>query len=126
MSLQTDLARVRGLGSAKEGTGHWWAQRLTAVALVPLGIWFVFAAVSLAGANLGEFRAWLTAPYNLILMVLLVGVLFHHMQLGMQVVFEDYIHNERSKTVVLILNKFVAVILGVSCIIALLRVAFGG
>ena len=126
MSLQTDLARVRGLGSAKEGTGHWWAQRLTAVALVPLGIWFVFAAVSLAGADLVEFRAWLTVPYNLILMVLLVGVLFHHMQLGMQVVFEDYIHNERSKTVVLVLNKFIAVILGVSCIIALLRVAFGG
>lgn len=126
MSLQTDLARVRGLGSAKEGTGHWWAQRLTAVALVPLGIWFVFAAVSLVGADLGEFRAWLTVPYNLILMVLLIGVLFHHMQLGMQVVFEDYIHNERLKTVVLVLNKFVAVILGVSCIIALLRVAFGG
>ena len=126
MSLQTDLARVRGLGSAKEGTGHWWAQRLTAVALVPLGIWFVFAAVSLTGADLGEFRAWLTVPYNLILMVLLVGVLFHHMQLGMQVVFEDYIHNERSKTVILILNKFIAVVLGVSCIIALLRVAFGG
>ena len=93
---------------------------------MPLGIWFVFAAVFLAGADLGEFRAWLTVPYNLILMVLLTGVLFHHMQLGMQVVFEDYIHNERLKTVVLILNKFIAVILGVSCIIALLRVAFGG
>ena len=126
MTLRSDLGRVRGLGSAKEGVGHWWAQRLTAVALVPLGLWFVFSAVSLAGADLAGFIDWIDAPGHLVLMILFVGVLFYHMQLGIQVVVEDYVHTESTKTVVLILNKFVAIFCGVSCIVALLRVAFGG
>lgn len=125
MSLRSDLGRVRGLGSAKEGTSHWWAQRLTAVALVPLGIWFVFAAVGLAGGDLAQFSAWLDAPQNLLLLILLVGVLFYHMELGLQVVIEDYVHGEAAKLVSLVLNKFIAFFLAASCIVALLRVAFG-
>ena len=125
MSLRTDLGRVRGLGSAKEGVSHWWAQRLSAVALVPLGIWFVFSAVGLAGADLAQFTAWLDAPQNLLLMILLVGVMFYHMELGLQVVIEDYVHGETAKTVMIVLNKFVALFLAASSIVALLRVGIG-
>lgn len=126
MDLRNDLARARGLGSTKDGTGHWWAQRLTAVALVPLGLWFVYAAVSLGGADLSGYQAWLNGPGNLLLMVLFVGALFYHMQLGIQVVVEDYVHGEAAKISCLIINKLTSVFLGLSSIIALFRVAFGG
>ncbi|MAF48695.1 MAG: succinate dehydrogenase, hydrophobic membrane anchor protein [Rhodospirillales bacterium] len=126
MDLRSDLARARGLGSTKDGTGHWWAQRLTAVALVPLGLWFVYAAVSLGGADLAGYKAWLNGPGNLLLMVLFVGTLFYHMQLGIQVVVEDYVHGEAAKISCLMINKLASVFLGVSSIIALFRVAFGG
>ncbi|NQV54819.1 MAG: succinate dehydrogenase, hydrophobic membrane anchor protein [Rhodospirillales bacterium] len=124
--LRSNLARVRGLGAAKEGVGHWWAQRVTAVALVPLGLWFVFSTVSLAGADLVQFKAWLGEAGNLLLMVLFVGTAFYHMQLGVQAVIEDYVHGEAVKTASLITNKLAAVFLGASSIIAMFKVAFGG
>ena len=126
MDLRSDLARVRGLGTAKEGTSHWWAQRVTAVALIPLGLWFVFSAVSLGGVDLAGFKAWLNGPGNLLLMVLFVGTLFYHMQLGVQAVIEDYVHGEAAKICSLMINSFAAVFLGASSIIALFKVAFGG
>jgi succinate dehydrogenase / fumarate reductase, membrane anchor subunit len=124
-NLRTDLARVRHLGSAKEGVRHWWVQRLTAVALVPLGIWFVVSAVQLAGLPLEEFRLWLKTGANFLLLALFVIALFWHMQLGLQVVLEDYVHEEKAKTTLLILNIFVCFFLGAFSLVALVKVAFG-
>ena len=125
MSLQSDLGRVRGLGSAKEGTSHWWAQRLTAVALLPLSFWFVWSAINSVGVDHIGFKNWLNENANLVLMILFVGSLFYHMQLGLQVVIEDYVHGEKKKVTSLVLNLFVALFFGVSSIVALLKVAFG-
>ena len=124
-NLRSDLARVRHLGSAKEGVRHWWVQRLTAVALVPLGIWFVVSALQLAGVPLEEFRVWLKTGANFLLMALFVIALFWHMQLGLQVVVEDYVHGEKAKTTLLILNIFVCFFLGAFSLVALVKVAFG-
>lgn len=110
MSLQTPLARALGLGSAKTGVEHWWHQRLTAVALVPLGIWFVIAVISLVGADYGEARAWVTAPFNMVLLIAFTVALLHHAQLGLQVVIEDYVHNEAWKLAGLLAIKFLAVL----------------
>ena len=126
MDMQSDLARARGLGSAKEGVGHWWAQRITAVALVPLGLWFVISALSLGGLDLAGFKSWLNAPGNLLLMILFVVCGFYHMMLGIQVVVEDYVHTESSKVTLLVLNTLGTVFIGASCIVALLKVALGG
>ena len=126
MSLKSDLGQVRGLGSAKEGTAHWWAQRVTAVALVPLSLWFVWSATTLVGFDQAGLKEWVNHAANLMLMILFVGSLFYHMQLGLQVVIEDYVHGEKTKVMSLVLNLFVAVFFGVSSIIALLKVAFGG
>ena len=125
MSLRSDLGRVRGLGSAKEGTSHWWAQRLTAVALLPLSFWFVWSVINLVGVDYIGFKNWLNENANLVLMILFVGSLFYHMQLGLQVVIEDYVHGEIKKVTSLVLNLFVALFFGVSSIVALLKVAFG-
>jgi len=126
MSLRTDLGRVRGLGSAKDGTSHWWAQRVTAVALIPLSLWFIYSAITLVGIDRAGFKIWLNAPGSILLMSLFVIALFYHIQLGLQVVVEDYVHNERNKIFLLVLNKLVAVFFAVSSIIALIKVAFGG
>ena len=126
MSLRTDLGRARGLGSAKGGTSHWWAQRFTAVGLIPLSLWFIYSAITLVGIDHAGFKIWLNAPGSILLMALFVIALFYHMQLGLQVVIEDYVHNERNKIISLVLNKLGAVLLAVSSIIALIKVAFGG
>ncbi len=126
MNMQSDFARIRGLGSAKEGTAHWWAQRLTAIALVPLGLWAAYAAIGQVGADLAAFRAWLAAPWNTLLMVLFVGAMFYHLQLGLQVVVEDYVHGEKVKVTTLILIKLGAIFLGVSSLLAIFQVVFGG
>ncbi len=126
MSLQTDLGKVRGLGSAKEGVHHWWAQRLTALALVPLALWFVAAIAGLAGAEIGPVRAWIAEPVTTILLVLLIAATFHHMQLGMQVVIEDYVHVEWLKITSIVLVKFTAIVLAVAAGFAVLKIAFAG
>ena len=123
MSLQSQLGRARGLGSAKEGVAHWWAQRLTAVALVPLILWFVARLVPLTGAGHGAVQAWLAEPVAAVLMVLLIGVTLHHGQLGMQVVIEDYVHTEWRKITAIVAVKFAAVALAASCIFAILKIA---
>ncbi|MDZ7841364.1 MAG: succinate dehydrogenase, hydrophobic membrane anchor protein [Gammaproteobacteria bacterium] len=108
MSLRSPLGRVLGSGSAKEGVDHWWWQRLTAVALVPLGIWFVVAVISLVGAGHAEARAWAAAPVNMVLLIAFTAALLHHAQLGLQVVIEDYVHNEAWKLAGLLAIKFLA------------------
>ena len=124
MQMRTPLARVRGLGTAKEGVEHWWMQRLTSVALVPLVIWFVFQVVHLAGADLVDFKFWLGHHYNALLMVLLVVTLFHHAQLGMQVVIEDYVHHEGAKLGAIVAVKFLAIVCALSSVLAVLHLAF--
>ena len=126
MALRSDLGRVRGLGSAKNGTSHWWAQRVTAVALIPLSIWFVFSVIHLVGIDRVGLKTWLNAPGSFVLMALFSIALFYHMQLGVQVVIEDYIHNEKNKVVLLVFNKLLAVFLVVSSITSLMKIAFGG
>lgn len=126
MSLRTDLGKVRGLGSAKGGVAHWWAQRLTAVALVPLLLWFVASIAAMAGADLAAVRAWVASPVVAVLLVLLIGTAFHHGQLGLQVVIEDYVHKEGCKIACIILVKFAAVLLAAAGIFSVLKIAFAG
>lgn len=125
-TMRSPLGHARGLGSAKTGTGHYLAERWTALALVPLTIWFVVGLISHLGASYGQAAAWVGNPINAVLMVLLLGALFHHAQLGMQVVIEDYIHTHATKFALLILVKGLALFFGVLAIIAVLRVSFGG
>jgi succinate dehydrogenase / fumarate reductase membrane anchor subunit len=124
--MRSPLGRVVGLGSAKEGVDHWWRQRLTAVALVPLVLWFVIALVAHVGVGRREAVAWLGSPIPAILMVLLIGAGFYHAALGLQVVVEDYVHREWSKLTLLIAMRFACVLLGVAGIFAILRMAFLG
>lgn len=123
--FRPDLARVRGLGSAKEGVQHWWVQRLTALALVPLTLWLVASLVSLTGAPYAGVRAWLGQPLTVGLLTLLIAVTFHHAQLGLQVVIEDYVHHEGAKLALLLLVKAAAAVLALAGILAVLFVAFG-
>ncbi len=125
-NLRTTLGRVRGSGSAREGVAHWWAQRMTAVALVPLLLWFVAWVVALAGADRAAMTAWLGAPWNATLMILLIGATFHHAHLGLQVVIEDYVHNELAKTAGIALVRGAALLLGLGSAVAVLRIAVGG
>ena len=126
MSLRTPLGRVRGLGSAKEGVKHWWAQRVTAVALVPLTIWFVISLLILARAEYESAVEWIAYPCNTVLLVVLLSSVFYHAMLGLQVVIEDYVHDEGAKIAFLLTMKFVVVLLAASSILAVLRIAFGG
>lgn len=126
MGFRTPLGRARGLGSAREGTGHWWAQRLTAIALVPLCLWFVAGIIGLVGAGHGAAVAWIASPVNAVLLVLLILAVFHHGQLGLQVVIEDYVHTEWRKITLIIAVKFGALILGLAAVFAVGRIAFGG
>ena len=126
MSLQSPLGRVRGLGSAKNGTHHWWIQRVTAVALVPLTLWFTVAMIKMTGASHGDAIAWVRSPFNAIMLLLLIIATFHHMQLGLQVVIEDYIHSEGAKLVLLLAQKLVSFALAVAAGFAVLKIAFGG
>ncbi len=124
MSMQTPLGRVRGLGSAKNGTHHWWMQRVTAVALVPLTVWFIYSILGLLGGGYTDAARWLASPVNAVLMVLLLIATFHHLQLGLQVVIEDYIHGEGAKIAAIVIVKLASFALAVTGAFAVLKVAF--
>ncbi len=126
MALQSPLGRARGLGSAKEGVGHWWLQRLTAVALVPLSLWFVISMLGLVGADYETFRAFFANPGNLAMMVLVVIVTFWHAVLGVQVVIEDYVHDEAVKLASLIALRLLGVGLGAFAALAVIMFGIGG
>jgi len=126
MSYRSPLGKVRGLGSAKDGTHHWWMQRLTALALIPLAIWFVVSVVALLGQNHAAFAAWVKNPLSATLLILLIAATFHHAQLGVQVVIEDYVHGEGAKLAAIILVKGAALVLAGIGIVSVLRIAFGG
>lgn len=120
---KTPLARARGLGSAKEGTEHWFMQRVTAIANIPLVLWLVYSIVHLKGASHAEFTSWLSEPLNAILMCLVVISTFYHAKLGSQVVTEDYIHHEGMKMVKLIGQKLFFFGIGFACIFSILKIA---
>ena len=124
MSLQAPLARVLGLGSAKQGAGHWWAQRLTAIALVPLTLWFAISVMTMAHGNYEMVSAWVSEPLHAIGMILLVLTMVHHSNLGLQVVIEDYVHGATG-IVTLIIVKFVHVALAVAGVYAVIVISVG-
>lgn len=125
-TFKTPMARVRGLGSAHGGTEHWWHERLTSVAAVPLTLWLAWAVLSMPGWDYDTFTAWLAAPVNAILLILTVLVMFYHAALGSRVIVEDYIHAEWIKTLKLIGINLYFFAAGVVCIFAILKIAFGG
>ena len=125
-SLRTPLGRVRGLGSAKDGTEHWWRQRLTAVANLPLVIWFVVSVIALVDADHATVVAWIRDPVVSILLVLMLANLFYHLRLGVQVVIEDYVHAEGLKIASMVALTFATVLVAAASIFAVLRISFGG
>ncbi|MGD8709437.1 MAG: succinate dehydrogenase, hydrophobic membrane anchor protein [Ectothiorhodospiraceae bacterium] len=126
MEYRTPIKHARGLGSAHHGVGHWWAQRLTAVALIPLLIWFTVGVAAHSGADYQQAVAWIGSPVNAVLLILTVVVLFYHGTLGVQVVLEDYVDNDALRLVLIVLQKFAAVVLGAAGVFAVLKIAFGG
>jgi succinate dehydrogenase / fumarate reductase, membrane anchor subunit len=125
MSLQTPLGKVRGLGSAGNGVHHWWVQRLTAVALVPLGVWLLVSLVTLPSLDFMTVASWMGGTWTASLLTLFVLIASWHSSLGMQVIIEDYVHDHGLKTVTLVLSGFVHALLAALGVFAVLRVAFG-
>jgi succinate dehydrogenase / fumarate reductase membrane anchor subunit len=124
--LRSQLGRARGLGSAKDGTHHWWAQRMTSLALVPLSLWFVARLVQHTGAAREDIVGWLSHPVDAALMLLMIAAVFHHAHLGIQVVIEDYVAPEAAKLASIIVVRAVCAFLGVVCAVSVLKIAFGG
>ncbi|PZO75570.1 MAG: succinate dehydrogenase, hydrophobic membrane anchor protein [Mesorhizobium amorphae] len=124
--MRTPLRRVRGLGAAHEGTGHFWHQRLTAVANIPLVLFFVGLMVSLDGRNFTDTRAVLGSPLVAIPLLLALASILTHMRLGMQVIIEDYVHGDLAKPALIMLNTFYVVAIGAISTFAILKLAFGG
>ncbi len=122
---RTPLSRARGLGSAKEGVHHWWMQRVTAIALIPLVVWFAISLVMLSGADYAVARAWIGSPLVMVLLTLTIVVGLYHGQLGLQVVWEDYTDGAL-RVFMIVFTKFIAVLFGLGAVLAIMRIGFGG
>ncbi len=122
--MRSQLGVVRGLGSAKSGVHHWWVQRLTALALVPLSLWFVYVVLTLKSVPQPVVKHWAGEPINTVLLLSLVVLGFHHLQLGLQVVIEDYVHSEAARFTSLLLVKGASFLFGLWGAISVLRLAF--
>lgn len=125
MGLRTPLGRVLGHGAAHAGTEHWWAQRLSAVALLLLGIWFLISMLLLPGFSFETVHEWLAQPWNAVLVMLLAATMAWHSSLGVQVVIEDYVHQPFIRLVSLILSKFAHVLLAAFALLAVVLIALG-
>lgn len=124
-SIRTPLGRARGLGSAKDGTHHWWMQRVTAVALLPLCLFFVTQIPHLVTTDHAAFAAWLSSPLTAVALGLFIFAAFYHAALGLQVIIEDYVHADGAKFFLLLLNKLSFFFLGAAAIYAVVRLNFG-
>ena len=122
--MRSELGRARGLGAAGGWLHHWKVERLTAIALVPLTLWFIYAVLHLLGASQQAVHRFAANPVNTVLLLAMVAMTFHHTQLGLQVVMEDYIHDPKTKRVSLLLNQGAALFLGLLCAVSILRMAF--
>jgi succinate dehydrogenase / fumarate reductase, membrane anchor subunit len=125
MSLQSPLGRVRGLGTAGTGVHHWWVQRLTSLALIPLSVWLLVSLLTLPGLDFVTLVSWMAGTWTASLLTLLVLIASWHSSLGIQVILEDYVHEEGLKTISLVLSGFIHVILAAVGVFAVLRIAFG-
>ena len=123
--MRSPLSRAMGLGSAKEGVEHWWAQRVTALALVPLTVWFVIAVIELAGADRSLFVEWVRHPLPAVFLVLLLIATFYHGALGLQVVIEDYVESEGLRLGLLIAVRLAAIVFAARGIFAVLKLSLG-
>ena len=121
--LRSPLSVARGLGSASGGFEHWWTQRMTSLLLVPLCLWFVFSVASLAGMSYGGVQIWMGSTFNAMMMILFVTVGFQHASAGVGVVLEDYVHDETAKMICLLGQRLFFLVLGLACIISVLKVA---
>ena len=124
MSLRTPLGRVLGHGAAKEGVHHWWVQRLTSLALIPLAVWFVISVIALPSHDYATVHSWVAQSWTALLLVLFIAVTAWHSRLGAQVIIEDYVHGG-TKTLSLILSTFAHTLVAAASIFAVLKVAFG-
>ena len=122
--LRTPLSKAKGLGSAKEGTTHFWHQRLTALLMIPLVLWFGFSIASLP-ADHATLVGWIQQPLVTIALVLLIMVTFYHAQMGLQVVIEDYVSSHARRTMTLLLSNLLCLLFGIVGVISVLRIAFG-
>ena len=125
MSLRTPLAHVRGLGSAKSGSHHWWVQRITAILLVPLTLWFIASLVCISRAEYQDAVAWIGQPINTVLLLIFLAAMYYHAFLGLQVIIEDYLEPEWLKITSLILTKIIMLFTGLLSIVAVLKVSLG-
>lgn len=124
MSMRTPLGRARGLGSAKEGTGHLWHQILTSIAMVPLTAWFVTSVAGIASADYETTVAWLSSPLVAIIMLLFIFAGFYHLKIGLEIIIGDYVHGKVIKLVTQISVLFAIITLGLACVFAVLKLAF--
>jgi succinate dehydrogenase / fumarate reductase membrane anchor subunit len=124
--MRSPVGRAIGLGSAKEGVEHWWAQRITAIALVPLSLWFVSAIIGLVGADLETVQNWVSLPLPAILLILLLIATFYHVSLGLQVVIDDYVHTELAKLGLIVVLRLLCFGFAVAGIFAVVSIALGG
>ena len=126
MKFRTPISQAKGLGSAKEGAHHWWMQRLTAIALVPLTLWFAFSIASMVAAPFEELRQWIANPWVAAFLLLFFIVSYYHGAIGLQVVFEDYVSSEGCRLLLIIATKFILALLGTASAIAIIRIAATG
>jgi succinate dehydrogenase / fumarate reductase, membrane anchor subunit len=122
--MRSQLGRVRGTGSARSGVHHWYAERVTAIALIPLTLWFIYAVLHLVGAPQPVVAGWVAHPWNTVLLLALIAATFYHMQLGLQVVYEDYIDAKWFMNVLILATKAASYLLGLAAAVAVLRLAF--
>ena len=122
-SAQTPLHKIQGLGASHSGTGHFWRERVTAVALIPLSLWFGFVVLGLAGTNEVTMVQYLAHPWNALLMAAFAAISVYHMSLGLQVVIDDYVHTAGMKIFLLILVRALTVAIVAVCLFALIRIA---
>lgn len=126
MSLRSPLGKVLGRGAAKDGVSHWWLQRVSSIALVPLTLWFLLSLLGLPTLGHGDVTAWIGGGWTPVFLVLLVLVVAHHSALGVQVVLEDYVHAKPLKVAALLASSFLHALLAVAGVYAVLRIAFQG